>query len=110
MKFRRRGALLAFGVPLLLVTSCSFYAYFNFPATVVKFAADFGSVLAFTGAMAALAHHIQQAQEPQPPDRKTRRTWDWFMKLSLGVTAAGALFIGMAGGAGVIEFVVECTP
>lgn len=110
MKFRRKGALLAFGAPLLLVTCCSVYAYLDLTAAVVKFAADLGAVLAFTGAMAALAHHIQQAQEPQPPDRKTRRTWDWFMKLSLGVTAVGALLIGMAGGAGVIEFVAESTP
>lgn len=110
MKFRRRGALLAFVVPLFLVTGCSFCAYFKLSVAVVKFAGDFGAVLAFTGAMAALAHYIQQAQEPQSPDRKTRRTWDWFMKLSLGVTAVGALLIGMAGGAGVIGFVVESTP
>lgn len=107
-KPRRGRAVVALLVSPLLVAVFSLLIYMRgcdsgFGATFLAVSSDAGAVLAFTGAMAALAHHHSSTSSSELNDAGTQHTWDWFMLASLGVAAIGGLVLAVEGGVGLLE-------
>lgn len=103
-KPRRGRAVVALLVSPFIVVGLSIGMYVTgIGASFLGFSSDAGAVLAFTGAMAALAHHHFSGTSAQSKDVETQHTWDWFMFLSLGVAAIGGLMLALEGGVGLLE-------
>lgn len=107
-KPRRGRAVVALLVSPIFVVVFSLLIYLRgcdsgFGADLLAFSSDVGTVLAFTGAMAALAHHHFSASSVELNDAETQHTWDWFMLLSLGVAAIGGLMLALDGGVGLLD-------
>lgn len=107
-KPRRGRAVVALLVSPLIVVVFSLLIYLRgcdsgFGANFLAVASDAGAVLAFIGAMAALAHHHFSVSSVELNDAETQHTWDWFMLLSLGVAAIGGLMLALEGGVGLLD-------